>query len=325
MRQPPSRWTDKSTHNAQLQLLRELMPNRFDKLAKHIGQEALRASGTTLVNEEINAERQYADLSHDPDPAREAERGRLGLLGRIAAAPCLIEVYSQAPSAEDFRACLSKHFASWQRRAREHRRRLEQQPPSREPFVDSFVDSFLWIIAAGAPRTVLTALKFEPAPGWPTGVYSVGADVLRVGIVVASELPREDTTTLLVRLMAAGPLLAQAIREVAALPPGAYERGIAEPALLSFQRLIKQDASQPLDETEKEFIMNILNSWEEAKAEARTETRAKDVLTVLQARGIAVPDSARERILVQTDLGLLERWLVKASVASSVEEVIEPS
>ena len=98
----------------------------------------------------------------------------------------------------------------------------------------AFVDSFLWIIAAGAPKAVLSELRAEPAPRaeWPKGVYTVGGEVLRVGIVVASELPRKDDSTLLVRLLAAGPLLASAIEEVAALPADAIERVIAEPALL---------------------------------------------------------------------------------------------
>jgi hypothetical protein len=69
-----------------------------------------------------------------------------------------------------------------------------------------------------------------------------------------------------------------------------------------------------------------IKSWEEGKAEARTETRAHDVLTVLRARGLAVSDADRQRILAQKDLAQLERWLEKAAVASSVTEVIdEPS
>lgn len=206
------------------------MRNRFDQLAKQIGQEALRASGATVANDEINTETQYADLRHEPDPTRHAERERLGLLGRLAAYVCLIEVYSQAPNAEELRACLAKHLASWQRRVRkaksEHRKRNEPQS------LEVFVDSFLWIIAAGAPMALLTKLKLEPAPDWPAGVYLFGDDILRVGIIVASELPR-DSTTLLIRLMAAGPLLAQAASEVNALPPDAYERVVAEPVLLS--------------------------------------------------------------------------------------------
>jgi hypothetical protein len=144
-----------------------------------------------------------------------------------------------------------------------------------------------------------------------------------VGIVVASELPRQDTTTLLVRIMAAGPLLAHVVEEVAALPPNAYERVIAEPALLSCQRALGQIPRTNLDKDEEAFIMAMIKSWEEGRAEARAETQAKAVLTVLRARGLAVSDAARERILAQTDLELLERWLVKASVATSSDDVFD--
>ena len=61
----------------------------------------------------------------------------------------------------------------------------------------------------------------------------------------------------------------------------------------------------------------------EGRAEGRTEEAARNVLTVLRARGLAVPDDARERILAQTDPERLERWLVKAAVASSVAEVLD--
>jgi hypothetical protein len=73
--------------------------------------------------------------------------------------------------------------------------------------------------------------------------------------------------------------------------------------------------------------MAMYKTWEEGRAEARTEARAEAqanaVLTVLRARGIAVPDAARTRILAQKDLQRLERWLEKASVAASVGDVID--
>ncbi|HWU88271.1 MAG TPA: hypothetical protein VN253_13385 [Kofleriaceae bacterium] len=300
------------------------MRNRFDQLAKQIGQAALAPSGTTVVHDEINPETQYADLRHEPAPARHAERDRLGLLGRLAAFFFLIEIYSQAPNAEEFRACLAKHLASWQQRVR--KARSDNKKRSEAP--EAFVDSFLWIITAGAPMTLLAKLEFKPAPDWPTGIYFFGDDVLRVGIVVASELPR-GSATLLVRLMAGGPLLTQAVKEVAALPPTAHARTVAEPVLLSFQRVLGQASSRTPDE--QEFIVAMQSSWEDARAEGRTEgrnegrteTRADAVLTVLRVRGIAVPDAARERILAQKDLELLERWLEKAIIASSIGEVLD--
>jgi hypothetical protein len=117
---------------------------------------------------------------------------------RFAAVFCLIEVYSQAFDAEEFRACLAKHLISWQGRMRKTRADNKKRSELGQP-PEAFVDPFLWIIAAGAPASLLTELEIEPAPDWPAGVYRFGADVLRVGIVVASKLPR-DSTTLLVRM-----------------------------------------------------------------------------------------------------------------------------
>jgi len=309
------------------------MHNRFDHLAKQIGKQALGLSGTTVAHDEINAEAQYADLRHEPDPARKTERHRLGLLGRLAAVPCLLEIYGHAPSAEEFRACLAKHLAFWQQRARTRKRTQTRRAGKK------VVAPFLWIIAAGAPTTLLTKLKIVPARGWPAGVYCFGDDVLRVGIVVASRLPR-DRSTLLIRLMAAGPLLPPAIEELRALPPDAHERTVAERILLQLQSTLGHKPKRT--RTEQEFIVAMQKSWEDALAEGRTEgrlegrlegraegrakgraeTQANAVLTVLHVRGIAVPEAARKRILAQKDLHQLERWHKKAIVATSLGDVM---
>ncbi len=305
------------------------MRNRFDQLAKQIGQAALGPFGIAVTQDAINSETQYADLRYEPDLARQAERERLGLLGRLAASACIIEAYSDAPSAEEFRACLTKHLTAWQQRVRDARSESKKRS---EPQPQDSVASFLWIIAAGAPATLLAKLKLERSADWPAGIYLFGDDVLRVGIIVASQLPR-DRTTLLVRLMAAGPLLAPAIKEVAALPPDACERAVAEPILLQFQHMLGQSPTQ--DPNEQEFIMAMLKSWEEGKAEARaegrtegraegrTEGRAEDVLTVLRVRGIHVPETVRERILAEKDIDQLARWLEKAVVASTIADVLD--
>jgi hypothetical protein len=296
------------------------MRNRFDHLAKQIGKEALGPSGATSVHDEISPETQHADLRHEPDPARKAERDRLGLLGRIASVLCLIEIYGHAPTAEEFRACLAKQLAFWSKRAREARaynnkRRRDRQLPS-----TGFVDPTLWIIAAGSPTAILAKLKLKRAQGWPKGIYFFGDDVLRVGLVVASKLPR-NRDTLLVRLMAAGPLLTPAIEDLADLPPKAHERAVAEHILLDLQHALKQQPSRT--PTEREFIVTMRRSWEDARIEGSTTTQANAVLTVLRVRGIAVPAAARKRILAEKDLHRLEQWLEKASIATSIDGVID--
>jgi hypothetical protein len=292
------------------------MRNRFDKLAKHLGEEALGASGTIVVNAEISPETQHADLRYDPDPRRKAERKRLGLLGRLASVPCLIEVYSQAPNAEEFRACLGKHIAFWQQRTRKLRTDRKQRRSPRS----ALVNPFLWIISAGRPSGLLAELGLEPTS---KGIYHFGRDALRVGLVVASELPR-NRTTLLVRLMAAGPLLVESIQDLRTLPDDAPERAVAEQILVKFQRFLEKQPHQT--PTEQEFIKAMLKTWEDARAEGRAEgsthTRAHDLLTVLQVRGIHVPAGARKRILGQRNLKQLERWFKKAIVATSLDEVL---
>jgi hypothetical protein len=61
------------------------------------------------------------------------------------------------------------------------------------------------------------------------------------------------------------------------------------------------------------------------RAEGRAQEAARNLLTVLRARAIEVPDAVREHILAQKDrdLDLLERWLEKAAIATSLLEVIE--
>ncbi len=47
------------------------------------------------------------------------------------------------------------------------------------------------------------------------------------------------------------------------------------------------------------------------------------LLTVLRARGVAVPDGARERILGEKDRQRLDLWLEKAAVAASIADVLD--
>jgi hypothetical protein len=293
------------------------MRNRFDQLAKQIGKAVLEGSGLTVVHAEITPEPLHADLLHEPDPAKVSERKRLGLLGRLVSLPCLLEPYSDAPSAEEFRACLTKHLAWWQQRARQQRAdgKKSEERPRRKP-----VDPFLWILCGGAPSSILTRLTLKATSEWPAGVYLFGDDVLRVGFVVASELPRERTT-LLVRLMAAGSALPHAIEDLHALPPDAYERSAAQRPLLHFHRAVEQQPTRTPDE--QEFLNTMLKTWEETRDEGRIENAAEYVLDVLHARGIAVPAAARKRILAQQDPKQLKIWHQRAIVAASVDDLFK--
>lgn len=298
----------------------------FDHLAKKVAEGALGALGATDIDYPIARDTQRADIRHDPDPARTAERARLGLLGKIAEVLCFIEVYAHPPDGREIRACLTKHFDHWEqceRKARANNEQLRDKGLPAEPVIQPF----LWILASTVSASVLRKLSARRAPSYPPGVYVAGDDLFRLGIIVASQLPR-DRTTLLVRLMAAGRGLANAVSELGALPEDAIERVVAEGIVVHLEEVLGKKPSRPPEE--EEFIVTMGTTWAQARQigrdEGRAEEAARAVLTAFRVRGIAVPDGARERILAQTDPSLLERWYEKAIVAVSVDEVIdEPS
>jgi hypothetical protein len=294
------------------------MRNRFDQLGKQIGKQALDLSGLTVAHDEISPDAHHADLRHEPDPTRGADRARLGLLGRLAAFLCLLELFSYAPDEDEVLACVGKLIAFRQKHARAFRQRRARNARGREG-AETFIKPFVWIITAGRPTAVLTELGGSPIEGWPAGVY-FSAALFRVGIVVASELPW-DRSTLLVRLMAAGPLLPRAIEDLGALPADAPERVVAEQILLNLQHVLGKKESRTPEE--QEFIVTMHNTWEKAREEGRAEGAARALLTTLRVRGIAVSDAVRERILAQKDLERLERWHERAVVAASIDDVLD--
>ena len=77
------------------------------------------------------------------------------------------------------------------------------------------------------------------------------------------------------------------------------------------------------DFAKKYFAQGLTKGRTEGLTEGRAEEAARALLTVLRARGIAVPDAVRERILAQKDPERLERWLEKAAVAASVQAVMD--
>ena len=181
----------------------------------------------------------------------------------------------------------------------------------------------LWILAPVFSEPMLRKLKVKTRAGFPKGVSFHGDDLYRVGIVVASELPR-NSSTLLVRIMVAGPLMPDALAELSALPEDAIERGLVEGAVVDLERALGQKPRRTAQE--EEIVAMLQGTFTEARKWGRAEGMACALLAALRVRGIPVPDAARERILAERDPALLERWVERAIVAASIAEVFdEPS
>jgi hypothetical protein len=77
--------------------------------------------------------------------------------------------------------------------------------------------------------------------------------------------------------------------------------------------------------TEYEFRSELLREAAargQALGEARGEGRS--VLTVLDARGVSVPEAIRKQILACTDLTQLDTWLRRAVTATTADDIIRP-
>ena len=61
----------------------------------------------------------------------------------------------------------------------------------------------------------------------------------------------------------------------------------------------------------------------EGRAEGEAKGEAKSVLLVLDARGLPVPDSVRERVTGCTDTDQLERWVRRAAVIDRAEQLFD--
>lgn len=59
----------------------------------------------------------------------------------------------------------------------------------------------------------------------------------------------------------------------------------------------------------------------DSKAEGKIKGTARNVLTVLDARGVAVPEETRGQFLACTDAAQLATWLARAATASTISDV----
>ena len=79
----------------------------FDQLSKQYLQDLLEPLGTVQRNLEVPGEAKFVDLWFSPAPNASLQPD-LGLLSRIAATPCLLEPFRNAPKRQEVRTCLLK-------------------------------------------------------------------------------------------------------------------------------------------------------------------------------------------------------------------------
>jgi hypothetical protein len=289
----------------------------FDQLAKSILGTVLATAGKVNTQEEIVAEVQAADVWFVPTPERAAERARLGLLGRMAETPCLLEPFHATPGGDAVLDCLRKQLTLRHNRLRDARKQAKQEPPA-TPRQDSGPPESprLWILSSGRPESVIEDLAFTPLDG-PSGVWQAPR-LLATFLVVLRDLP-VTRDTLALRLLGAGPTFRQAVAELRALPAEDWEADLLIPLLLAFSPQIFQDLQE--DPVSYAEIETIFDEWDRrVRGKTRSETLHRALVASYEARFRSIPETLRVAIEAVDDEDTLMRWVVLFTTGS-VEEI----
>jgi Domain of unknown function (DUF4351) len=226
----------------------------FDSFSKQLLESFLVPLGEVYLNQEVPGESRFVDLRFVPfqEPT---DREPLGLLGKIAATPCLLEPFRNPPSTTDVRNCLLKLFLAQAELQRQAKREERSLPDSNLPQ--------LWILAPSASDDFLAGFTAQPHPDWLTGIYFLGSS-LKCAIVDIKKLPK-TSTTLWLRLLGKGKTQEQAIREVLALPKSDPRRASVLQLLVSWKISLQLNAQLEQEEVNlMAVLLQAYQEWEQA-------------------------------------------------------------
>jgi hypothetical protein len=180
--------------------------NPFDQFSKQLLEEVLSPFGVVQTNFEVSGEPQYVDVYFEPNPQAGIAAQELGLLGRIAQAPCLFEPFRNQPTSFEIRDCLKELYqvhGGYQRKARREQESLQE-----------WNLPYLWILASSASENLLNGFGAVSSEDWGPGIYFLHHS-LRAAIVAINQVPVTNET-LLLRILGKGQTQKQAIDEVIA-------------------------------------------------------------------------------------------------------------
>ena len=310
------------------------MWSKFDQLSKGVLSRALAPVGRVATQHEIVGGVQAADVWFEPaagpglETELEAERARLGVLGRMAAEPCLIEPFHATPSVGDVLDCVNKQTSLRGMLRRASAREQTDAEASQQtdaaasqqsdatPWPDEQVPR-LWILSAGRPERVMQAFELVPMDGWPPGFWQMPPSISSVHLVVVRDLP-ETRETLLLRLLGRGRTFERAMHELIALPEHAWERTLAIPQLVVAYRIESSQNSEEgmmnyadeLQAVYDEWEARIKREgWEKGEQAGRLKTLQETLRRFYEARFGALPPDVQAALDATDDIDTLQQWI----------------
>jgi hypothetical protein len=267
--------------------------NKFDQFSKEFLEELLSPLGTVEKSLEVLGTSRLVDLYFAPVPQTEAEPQMLGLLGRIAATPCLLEPFRNPPTTTEVKDCLLKLLsvhADLQRRTQRDDGTVSEEGLPK-----------LWILASSVSGNLLERFAATSNESWPSGIYGLGEALCTV-IVAINQLPQTEDT-LWLRLLGKGATQEQAIAEVLAIPKGDPRRSRILQLLAGWKITLEIDN---LADHEERGVMMMLS---QAYLEWEKETEERGIQQGIQ-QGIQSERQVTLEALFQSRFGTVDESLM---------------
>ena len=276
-----------------------------DKFAKDYLEELLKDYGEVKASEKVSGEIKEIDVLFTPAKQQTSKLQILGLLGRLAENPAIIEPYRNPASSDEICDCILKLLevkASLRREAKANKIKLQESEIPK-----------LWILTPTISETRLSSFGTIQKEDWLSGVHFL-ADALRTAIVAIHQLPQTQET-LWLRLLGRGSVQSQAIIELQALPlDHPYQKATLE---LVYNLRENLRVNQELETDDRELIMRLeplyQRNREQAKEEGRQEGKQegkqegeKNLILRLLHRRIGEIDSLLIERIIELSIEQLE-------------------
>lgn len=232
----------------------------YDQFAKDYLKELLQPLGQVETSRKVPSEVREIDVYFAPSPQSTSDTIQIGLLGKIAAKPALIEPFRNAATITEIRSCMNKLFDVFAQ--------IKRQSKGDDNSIEESELPILWILSPTASDSILNGFRASTdAENWGEGVHFLG-DYLRSVIVAIHQLPRTQET-LWLRILGKGRVQKQAIDELDALPNNHPLRAKAIDLLLSLKATL--EVNHNTDQEDRDLIMRLSAIYEQKLAEAKQE------------------------------------------------------
>lgn len=280
-----------------------------DEFAKDYLEELLKPYGEVKSSSKVSGEIKEIDVLFTPSAQPTSNLQLLGLLGRFAEFPAILEPFRNAASSDEICDCLQKLLevkALLRREAKANKTKLQESNIPK-----------LWVLTPTASPTILSSFNVNQKSGWLPGIYFLG-DALRTAIVAIHQLP-STPETLWLRILGRGSVQSQAIIELQALPSNHPYRKATLELVYNLRENLK--INQNLESDDRELIMRLEPLYQQDRERAKQEGQQDLILRQLNRRFGEIDAVLIERIrgLSIEQLSLLAEALLDFSVVADLE------